>query len=464
MLKKTQLLGKTEIIHFIGIGGCSMSGLAEILLNLGFKITGSDIAASETTDRLKKIGVKVFIGHRASNVKDVDVVVYSAIINKNNPEMQKAEKSNIPVIPRAEILAELMQLKRGIAIAGTHGKTTTSSIIGNIFHKAQLKPTILIGGKVYNIGSNIRLGKGDFLICEADEAYGSFLKLYPEVAVLTNIDDDHLDYYENMKKLKSAFIEFLNRIPFYGFAVLCIDDKNVRSILPYLKKNYITYGVSKDANFVISNMKFKDENAIFDLIYENRRFNNIRVNSKGLHNVLNSTAGTIVGLELGLKMEAIRRGLKSFSGVERRLEDVGIVNGITIMEDYGHHPTEIRITLDAMSLYRKYKKLLVIFQPHRYTRTKILYKNFKDSFDRADYVIITDIYAAGERRIKGVTAKLIANAVKRKKKERLYYIPERKDIIRKVKEIAKPGDMIFIFGAGDIKFLGKKLLEELLIL
>ncbi len=461
MLRKTQLLGKTEVIHFIGIGGCSMSGLAEILLNLGFKITGSDISASETTDKLKKIGIKVFIGHKASNVKDVDVVVYSAIINKNNPEMQKAEKLNIPVIPRAEILAELLRLKRGIGIAGTHGKTTASAIIGSIFHKAQLKPTILIGGKVYNIGSNIRLGKGDFLICEADEAYGSFLKLYPEVAVVTNIDDDHLDYYENMEKLKKAFIEFINRIPFYGFSVLCIDDKNVRSILPYLKKNYITYGVSKNANFVISNVKFKKEYTTFNLTYKNKKFSNIEITSKGLHNVLNSTAAIIVGLELGLKMAIIQKGLASFSGVERRLEDVGIVNGINIMEDYGHHPTEIKVTLDALVSYKEYRKLVVIFQPHRYTRTKILYKNFKDSFSRADYVIITDIYGAGEKKIKGVSAKLIVNAVKKKKKEGLYYISGRKGIIKKVKEIVKPGDMVFIFGAGDIRFLGKELLKEL---
>ena len=460
MLKKAQLLGKTEVIHFIGIGGCSMSGIAEILLNLGFKVSGSDIMSSETTTHLKKIGVKVFIGHKASNVQNVDVVVYSSIIDTKNPEMKRAEALNIPIIPRAEMLAELMRLKRGIAIAGTHGKTTASSIISNIFFKANLKPTTLIGGKVYNIGSNVKLGKGEFLICEADESDASFLKLSPEVVVVTNIDNDHLDFYTNMQHLRNAFIEFINKITFYGFAVLCSDDKSVRSILPSLKKNIITYGLSRDADFTISNVKLKDRNTVFDLAYRKRKFKNIKLNTIGLHNVLNSTAAIIVGLKLGLKMDIINNGLKSFSGVESRLEYAGNVNNITIIGDYGHHPTEIKTTLEAVSCVKKYKKLIVIFQPHRYTRTKILHKNFKNSFDKADYIIIMDIYAAGERKIKGVTAKLIVDAVK-KKKGKLFYIHNKKAVIRKIKEIAQPGDMILTLGAGDIKFLGKELLKEL---
>jgi len=461
MLSKIQLFGKTEVIHFIGIGGCSMSGIAEILLNLGFRITGSDIASSETTDHLKKIGVRVFIGHRASNIDKADVVVFSSIISYNNHEIKKAKALNIPVIPRAEILAELLRLKRSIAVSGTHGKTTTSSVIGNIFYKAGLKPTILIGGKVYNIGSNVRLGKGDFLVCEADEAYGSFLKLYPEVVVVTNIDDDHLDYYGTMSHLKKAFIEFINRVPFYGFAVLCFDDKNVRSILPYLKKNIITYGLKTGADFRISNVKLNDKKSIFDLTYKKRRFSSIRLNTIGLHNVLNSTAAIVVGLELGLKIDVINKGLKSFSGVEHRLEYIGRADNITIIHDYGHHPTEIEATLKTISSVKKYRNLIAIFQPHRYTRTQILHKNFKNSFDKADHVIIMDIYPAGEKKIKGVTARLIVNAIKKKKKNRLYYINDRKQILKKIREIAVPGDQIMTLGAGDIRVLGKEILKTI---
>lgn len=458
MIKKTKLFGKIEIIHFIGIGGSGMSGIAEILLNLGFKVTGSDIASSETVIHLKKAGAFVFIGHKAANVTQADVVVYSSAIDKKNSEIKKALALKIPIIPRAEMLAQLMRLKRGIAVAGTHGKTSTSSIIGNIFLQAHLKPTTIIGGKVFNIGSNAKLGKGDFVICEADESDGSFLKLSPEIAVVTNIDNDHLDYYGNMKNLKKAFIQFINKIPFYGFAVVCIDSKHVRSILPFLNQKVITYGKSADADFVITNVKSRDITT-FDLKFQNQRFSSITINSLGMHNILNSTAGIIVSLELNLKWRTIFKGLESYIGVERRLENVGEVGNIKIIDDYGHHPTEISATLDAVSLRRDYKKLIVVFQPHRYSRTKILYKDFKSVFKKADIVIITKIYPAGEKKIKGVTAELICRAVKPGKN--IFYILTRNGIIKKLKEIARSGDLILTLGAGDIKTLGKELLKEL---
>ncbi len=458
MIKKTKLFGKTEVIHFIGIGGSGMSGIAEILLNLRFKVTGSDIASSETVCHLRKAGALVFIGHKASNVTQADVVVYSSAIDKKNPEIKNALVLKIPIIPRAEMLAQLMRLKRGIAVAGTHGKTSTSSIIGNIFFQAQLKPTTIIGGKVFNIGSNAKLGKGEFVICEADESDGSFLKLSPEIAVVTNIDNDHLDYYGCMKNLKKAFIQFINKIPFYGFAVVCIDSKFVRSILPFLNQKVITYGKSTDADFVITNIKNRDKTT-FDLKFQNQRFSSITINSLGMHNILNSTAGIIVSLELNLKWRTILKGLESYIGVERRLEKIGEVNNIKIIDDYGHHPTEISATLDAVSLRRDYKKLIVVFQPHRYSRTKLLYKDFKNVFKKADAVIITKIYPAGEKKIKGVTAELIYKVVKPGKN--IFYIPTRNGIIKKLKEITRSGDLILTLGAGDIKTLSKELLKEL---
>jgi len=458
MYKK--IFGKTEKIHFVGIGGSGMSGIAEVLLAIGFDVTGSDISDSETVRRLKKLGAKVFLGHRMDNVEnDVDVVVFSSAINDTNPELKKAKKMNIPIIPRAEMLSELMRLKRGIAVAGTHGKTTTSSMIGNIFLTAKLNPTTIIGGKLFNIDSNAKLGKGEFLICEADESDGSFLKLSPEIVVVTNIDDDHLDFYQNMKNLKNAFINFINKIPFYGFAVLCVDDKNIREIIPYLKKNIITYGMDKDADYRIVNIRNFRDGSCFDLITKNEKICDIKISKFGIHNILNATASFIVGYELGIKLKKIINGLASFSGVERRLEVVGEKNGIIVMDDYGHHPTEIKTTLEALKKL-KYKNLIVIFQPHRYTRTKILYKKFGKAFANADFVIIMEIYPAGEKPIKGASSRLIFNEIKKNMKN-VFYLTDKKKIIDKVKSICSRGDMILTLGAGDIKYLGKDLLVML---
>lgn len=461
MIRKPKLLGKTEIIHFIGIGGSGMSGIAEILLNLKFKVTGSDISASETTMRLNKLGAKVFIGHRSSNVDKADVIVYSSAIDYKNPEIIKANKLNIPIIPRAEMLAQLMRLKRGIAVAGTHGKTTTSSILGNIFYQSGMKPTTIIGGKVFNLGANAKLGKGEYLICEADESDGSFLKLSPEAVIVTNIDNDHLDHYGSIPVLKDAFIEFINKIPFFGFAVLCIDNKHIQSILPSLKSKVITYGVNKKADFNITNIKKEPGKTTFDLKYKDQKFQQIMIPRPGHHNILNATAAVIVSLELNLNLKKILKGLMTYSGVERRLEHTGETKGVKVIDDYGHHPTEIKVTLDAVAQRKDYKKMVVVFQPHRYSRTKLLYKEFKDVFSQADYLLLMDIYPAGEKKIKGVHAGLIYNAVKKKNNKTKFFTPKKEQVIKTLKDIVQPGDLIITLGAGDIKFLGKELLKRL---
>lgn len=463
MARQRKLFGKTEVIYFIGIGGSGMSGIAEIVLNLGYQVQGSDIARSDVTKRLSRLGAKIFIGHKAENISHADVVVYSSAVNYRNPEMKKARELKIPIIPRAEMLAELMRLKRGIAVAGTHGKTSTSSIIGNIFNTAGLKPTTIIGGKVFNLGANARLGKGDFLICEADESDGSFLRLTPEINIITNIDNDHLDFYKDMKTLKKAFIEFINQIPFYGFSVVCLDDRNIRSILPRVKTRIITYGFDSHADFSIENIHMEKTNTVFDLRYKNHALKKLKINRTGKHNVLNSTAAIIVALELNLPLNKIQKGLLSFKGVERRMENIGTVRQIRIMDDYGHHPTEIKATLQAVSMRRDYKKLIVIFQPHRYSRTKLLYRDFGPVFSKADHLILTEIYAASEKKIPGVTSQLIYTAVKKQKKTDIIYVKNKQELLSHVKKLAAPGDIVMTLGAGDIKYFGKELLKELKI-
>ncbi|MDD5067550.1 MAG: UDP-N-acetylmuramate--L-alanine ligase, partial [bacterium] len=350
------LLGKTETVHFTGIGGSGMNGIAHILLNLGYKVQGSDLVPSEVTRRLKELGARIFTGHRAQNVWGADVLVYSSAVQTSNPEIREAVKLKIPMIPRAEMLAELMRIKRGIAIAGTHGKTTTSSLIGHVFQTAGRKPTTIIGGKVFNFGAHARLGTGEFLICEADESDGSFLKLSPESVVVTNIDNDHLDYYHTMKNLKSAFIHFINKVPFYGFTVLCLDDRNIRSILPEIRKKVITYGFHPGADFVITRL----DEVTFRLRYNSRFLKEVRMNKPGIHNMLNTTAAIITGLEFGLSFIDIEAGISTYKGVERRMEVIGAVRGIRIMDDYGHHPTEIKATLNAVSLSKDFKRLIVV--------------------------------------------------------------------------------------------------------
>ncbi len=458
-LFKEEIFGKTRHIHFTGIGGSGMCGIAEVVLNLGFKVTGSDIAESEIIDRLKKLGAKINIGHKAENIEGADVLVYSSAIRPDNPEILYAKELDIPTIPRAEMLAELMRLKRGIAIAGTHGKTTTTSLVGSIFEAAGLNPTVVIGGKFFNIKSNAKLGKGKFLICEADESDASLLKLSPEFAIVTNIDDDHLDYYENFENLKNTFKEFINKVPFYGFIILCKDNKHLSSMFPNIYKRIVTYGIKTNADYTAKNIKQTSEGIEFTLIKNSKELGNINFKLYGKHNVLNALAASALSFELGISFKNIKKGLHNFKGVERRLEFKGEINKIKIFDDYGHHPTEIKATL--ASIHKGKGRLLVIFQPHRYTRTKLLHKEFKDAFLKADYLFITEIYPAGEKPIKGVSARLIYNSVKKSKLKNVIYIPSKEDAANEVIKIAERNDIILTLGAGDIKNIAPFIIEKL---
>ena len=456
---KKQLFGTTEHFHFVGIGGSGMNGIAELILNLGYKVSGSDIAENDSVKRLKKLGAKIFIGHAAKNIEGADVLVYSSAVSKDNPEYVEAKKRKIPVIPRAEMLAELMRLKRGIAVAGTHGKTSTTSLLGSIFYAAKMNPTTIIGGKFFNIGANAKLGKGEYLICEADESDGSFLKLNPEVAIVTNIDTDHLDHYGTFENLKNTFLEFINKVPFYGYAVLCVDNKIIKSLLPEINKRIVTYGIKANADFRAVDIKKKNDGMYYHLVVHNKTIAEIKISSFGMHNVLNSLAAIAVAYNTGIPVEKIAKGLREFKGVERRLELKGIVNNIKVIDDYGHHPTEIKATIEAV--HKGKGKLIVIFQPHRYTRTKILFKDFANSFNKADFVYITDIYPAGEKPIKGVSAKLIYNELLKKRKRTVRYIPIKEDIPNDLMDIVKPGDTVLTLGAGDIKNLGIYIIQRL---
>ncbi len=456
---KKQLFGTTEHFHFVGIGGSGMNGIAELILNLGYKVSGSDIMESDSVKRLKKLGAKIYIGHQAKNIEGADVLVYSSAVSKDNPEYVEAKKRKIPVIPRAEMLAELMRLKRGIAVAGTHGKTSTTSLLGSIFYAAKWNPTTIIGGKFFNIGANAKLGKGEYLICEADESDGSFLKLNPEIAIVTNIDTDHLDHYGTFDNLKNTFLEFINKVPFYGYAVVCTDNKVIKSLMPNINKRVITYGIKSNADFRAVDIKKRSDGMYYSLVFKNETIADIKTASFGTHNVLNSLAAVAVAYNTGISIEKIKKGLAGFKGVERRLELKGIVDNIKIIDDYGHHPTEIKATIDA--IHKGKGKLIVVFQPHRYTRTKILYKDFASSFGKADFVYITDIYPAGEKPIKGVSAKLIYNEIVKKRKRNVKYIPVKEDIPNDIAGIVKQGDTVLTLGAGDIKNLGIYIIKRL---
>jgi UDP-N-acetylmuramate--alanine ligase len=455
------MIKKYYKVHFVGIGGIGMSGIAEVLLNLGYTVSGSDIKDSDIIQKLSSLGAKINIGHNKLNVSDVDVVVTSSAIPSSNPEVVYAKKKNIPVIQRAEILAELMRLKYGIAIAGSHGKTTTTSMIALVFSEAGLDPTAVIGGKLNVFNSNAKLGKGDYLIAEADESDGSFLHLTPTVAIVTNIDDDHLDFHRNMENLKNVFINFINKVPFYGFSVLCIDDPNIRSILSSINKKYITYGLKRRGDVEVRDLSLGDFNSSFYVKYKNKNVDKFILNIPGIHNVLNSLAVIGASLELGISTDKIKNGLKKFTGVHRRFEKIGEVNGILIIDDYGHHPTEIAATLkSARNL--GFKRTIAVFQPHRYTRTKLLHKKFGKSFKGIDIVVVTDIYPAGEKPLPNVSSKLIVDSIKNYNK-RVIYIKNKEDIPSYLISICKKGDLVIILGAGDIRKVGEDFYKKLRI-
>ncbi len=455
------MFGKTRHIHFVGIGGAGMSGIAEILINHGFIVSGSDIHATEVTNRLELLGAEISIGHSESNVKDADVVVVSSAVPDSNIEIITAQRKKIPVIPRVEMLAELTRMKYSIAVAGAHGKTTTTAMISSVLEYGGLDPTVVDGGKVKSLGANVRQGKSEFMVVEADEAYGSIKKLSSTIAVVTNIDNDHLDYYITMDALKSTFLEFINKVPFYGVAILCLDDENIQELIPKLEKRFLTYGTEPQANFTATNINVSGTGSFYKVNRDGEYLGDIQIRVPGIHNVVNSLAAIAVGLELGVPFVNIQEALKDFLGVQHRFEILGEINDIIVIDDYGHHPTEIKATLKAARDTYDGKRIIAIFQPHRYSRAKLLADDFARCFYQADILIMTDIYSAMEEPIEGVSGEMLANITREYGHKNVIYIPNKNDIPDYVMKITKPGDLIITLGAGDIWKIGKDIVGRL---
>jgi UDP-N-acetylmuramate--alanine ligase len=437
-------------IHLVGIGGIGMSGIAEVLLTLGYSVSGSDVKPSTITERLQNLGATINSGHKASNVNGAHVVVISSAVKADNPEVVEAHKHKIPVIPRAEMLAELMRLKYGIAVAGAHGKTTTTSMVAAILGEAHLDPTFVIGGKVNQAGTTARLGKGEYFVVEADESDRSFLLLAPVVSVVTTIDREHLDQYASLEDIQNVFVQFVNKVPFYGAAILCLDEPNVQAIIPHVKRPIITYGVSGQADLVISDINLEGLNSEFRLTFKGEDLGMFRLlHPPGIHNVRNAAAAAAVALYLNVPAELIREALGKFAGVSRRFDIKGIVNDVAVIDDYGHHPVEIRATLEAAKVC-KFNRLLVLFQPHRYSRSQQLWNDFKLAFNLADILMVTDIYAAGEAPIPGITGEALANAIGETGHKNVHYVRSMQDAIERLLKESAPGDAILTIGAGNV--------------
>jgi UDP-N-acetylmuramate--alanine ligase len=459
--KETSLMQrKVKCIHFVGIGGIGMSGIAEVLINLGYNISGSDKAQSETTARLQKLGARVAFGHAAENIGNADVVVTSTAVKVDNPEVVAAHQKNVPVIPRAEMLAELLKMKFSVAVSGSHGKTTTTSMVSTILARGGLDPTVVIGGKLASIGSNARLGDGDIIVAEADESDGSFLKLSPTIAVITNIDREHLDFYPGIAEIKEAFLKFANIVPFYGCTVLCSDNEHVREITGLIKRKMITYGIEYSADYSARDIKYIASRTEYSLIYKGDRLGVIELSVPGLFNVYNSLAAVAVGRELDLDFATIKEGLASFSGVVRRLENKGTVGDVRVVDDYGHHPTEVKATLAAARQAWK-GRLIVVFQPHRFTRTKALFNEFTQAFGDADLLILNDIYPASEEPIAGVNSQVLCEAIRKTGHPGVEYIAQAEDTIDFLLNTVKPKDTVITMGAGSIYKIGEALLKQL---
>ncbi|MBI5202157.1 MAG: UDP-N-acetylmuramate--L-alanine ligase [Elusimicrobia bacterium] len=441
-------------VHFVGIGGVGMSGIAEVLLNLGYKVQGSDLKESEITRRLSAAGARIGFGHRASHAEGAEVVVVSSAVKPDNPEVVFARRRGIPVIPRAEMLAELARLKRTVTVSGSHGKTTTTSMVSLALRAAGGDPTMIIGGQLKNIGGNARLGLGDYLVAEADESDGSFVRLSPLVAVVTNIDNDHLDHYKTMDNLKEAFRVHLERLPFYGAAVLCVDDPNVAELAKSYERSKVTYGI-KNGDWQARSLELSEAGSRFELYWRGKRQASGRLRVSGRHNVLNAVAAVATGSVLGFNLKLLLAGLASFEGVGRRLERLGEAKGVRFVDDYGHHPTEIRATLSAVRLWKP-RRLVAVFQPHRFSRTKLLHREFGPAFKNADLVYVTDIYPAGEKPVKGVTSRLVLDSIRKNGVDaRAFAGPL--DAAREL----KPGDVVLTVGAGDVWKIGSDLLRRL---
>lgn len=459
------VLGAARRFHFVGVGGIGMSGIAELLVNLGYGVSGSDIKRSEITDRLVSLGVRVEEGHDARHLRDAEIVVYSSAVKDTNPEIAAARSRGIPIVPRAELLAELMQLRYGIAVAGAHGKTTTTSMIAVVLEGAGLDPTAVIGGRLSAFGSNARLGGGNYLVAEADESDRSFLRLAPQLAVVTNIDYEHLDAYRDFSDLEAAFVQFANRVPRDGTVVLCADDERLEALRPGIERRMVTYGLTGAPDFKAVNVRLEGFGSVSEVTQRQTTgsrvvLGNLRLSVPGHHNVQNALAAVAVGRELGIGWSDIARTLEGFSGVERRFQRRGEVNGITVVDDYGHHPTEIAAVIAAARPIAC-NRLVVVFQPHRYSRTKQLMTSFGPAFSGADAVLLTDIYPAGEDAVPGVTVETLAQAVRGSFSAPLHVVRALDDVPRHVARVARPGDLVVLLGAGSIGSIWRKVLDEL---
>jgi len=461
------MFAKIQRIHFVGIGGIGMSGIAEVLLNLGYKVSGSDLKTSAVTQRLAGLGASTFEGHRAENIAGAEVVVTSSAISAENPEVTEAHKLHIPVIQRAEMLAELMRLKYGVAIAGMHGKTTTTSMVAAVLAAGGLDPTVVVGGRVDAMGSNARLGKSQYLVAEADESDRSFLKLSPILSVVTNIDREHMDCYRNMRDVKRTFLDFMDRVPFYGMIVACNDDPLLRRLLPEVQRRTVTYGTKRGSDFMIKIDEANRESAPdprphsrFRVSYRKKDLGEFTLHVPGVHNVLNATAAIAVGIGLDVPADAIRSGLDQFRGVDRRFQLRGRSAGVSVIDDYGHHPTEIKATLSA-ARQCGFSKIHVIFQPHRYTRTRDLMNEFTTAFADADTLYVLDIYAASENPIEGISGEVLAQQIADKSGKPVRYVSSLPEAVNSATAGAQEGDMILTLGAGSVSQLGPQLLDKL---
>jgi UDP-N-acetylmuramate--alanine ligase len=453
-------LGKTQRIHFIGIGGSGMSGIAEVLINQDYEVSGSDQSKSSVTDHLESLGADIHFHHKAKNIDKKHVVVVSSAIRDDNPEVRAAREQMIPVIRRAEMLAELMRMKHGIAIAGTHGKTTTTSLVATVLAGGDLDPTVIVGGKLKNMGGHAKLGQSKFLVAEADESDGSFLKLSPTIAVVTTLDEEHMDYYHTMQNMKSAFLEFLNKVPFYGTVILCMDDPNLQSLLPKIEKRTITYGLKTQADYTAREISVSELQTHFTVFHQGKELGQISSESLGNHNVCNTLAAVAVGLELNMDFPAVSDALKNFTGIQRRFEILHQSDSLTIVDDYGHHPAEIQATLETAKTVWPNRRLVVVFQPHRFSRTQHLLESFYSSFNDADQLVLLDIYAAGEKSIEGIDSRKIAQGVREFGHKHVDLLESIDSVIPHLKISLQPGDVVLTLGAGNIGELAHKLAAQ----
>ncbi len=459
--ERAEMFKSVRKVHMVGIGGIGMSGIAEILIDQGFEVSGSDRQLSEITDRLKKLGAKIFKGHAAKNLGEADVVVYSSAVHLDNLELVAAAEKKIPVIRRAEMLAELMRMKYGIAIAGTHGKTTTTSMTSLVLMEGGLDPTVIVGGKLSSFGgTNARLGHGEYIVVEADEFDRSFLQLAPVIAAITTLEREHLDIYTDLEDIKRAFVEFANKVPFYGFVILCLDESSIQEILPLIRKKVVTYGLNAQSDLRAVNILFDANRSKFNLLLRGKDLGEINLNVPGLHNVKNSVAAIGIGLELGIEFSKIKKAVESFTGVYRRLEIKADIDGVTIVDDYAHHPTEVQATLSALRSGWPQRRVVAVFQPHLFSRTRDFHDEFGKSFLNADVLVVIEIYPAREEPIQGITGELIVNDARAFGHKEAYYVQDKRQLSEFLMKIKKSGDIVVTLGAGDIlkygeEFIGK---------